>query len=117
MLRCDTPQRSGDLLFFWFDVHAAEAHLPDSVLPFFIMSGCFFIIAMHFLSFIMALSDIDSHFFIIFVSLFDIAAFAAPETPARAKLNTTAVNVLMEDPPNWIACTIDQCAGKGRRRG
>jgi hypothetical protein len=89
---------------------------PEPMLPLF-MSGCFFIIAMHFLFFIMALSDMDWHFFIVFMSLFDIAAFAAPETPlAKAKLNIKAVNVLMEALPIGLDVRIGQCAGNLRRK-
>ncbi|ABE64978.1 hypothetical protein Nham_4389 (plasmid) [Nitrobacter hamburgensis X14] len=47
--------------------------IPEPMLPP-IISGCFFIMAMHFLFFIMASSDIDWHFFMIVMSLFDVAA-------------------------------------------
>jgi len=50
---------------------------PLPFVPPFIMSGCFFIIAMHFWFFIIALSDIPWHFFIIVVSLLDIERLAA----------------------------------------
>jgi hypothetical protein len=61
------------------------------------MSGCFFIIAMQFLSFFMALSDIDWHFFIIAWSLLDIelpCAKAAFPANARTETHSVTANAL-----------------------
>jgi hypothetical protein len=72
---------------------------PLVPLPF-IISGCFFIHAMHCLFFCMALFDMPWHFFIIAVSLLDIfepddMELLAAKAVLAAAVNRAAVNVVM----------------------